>query len=78
MRYPDMPLSQVLNAEKKFVEADINRDGVSLTSICKQVIFAEQQYQESPVLCLRTDLVFTCLSFCMYIGVISQLPHPPS
>ena len=27
-RYPEMPLSQVLQAEKKFVEADINRDGV--------------------------------------------------
>ncbi|XP_032234539.2 uncharacterized protein LOC5509732 [Nematostella vectensis] len=26
-KYPDMPLSQVLTAEKRFVEADINRDG---------------------------------------------------
>lgn len=28
-RYPDVPLSTVLIAEKKFVEADLDRNGVS-------------------------------------------------
>ena len=27
-RYPDVPLSTVLIAEKKFVEADLDRNGV--------------------------------------------------
>ena len=29
-RYPDVPLSTVLIAEKKFVEADLDRNGVKI------------------------------------------------
>lgn len=32
-RYPDIPLSTVLIAEKKFVEADLDRNGVSQTFV---------------------------------------------
>ena len=33
-KYPDVPLSTVLIAEKKFVEADLDRNGVRQVCIC--------------------------------------------
>jgi hypothetical protein len=38
-KFPELPLATVLSAEKKFVEADINRDGVRRKSKIQYILY---------------------------------------